>query len=328
MEDPLVIPDLFSSIMCIEPAINRNYAGVKKEADAWIEQILKQRKEWTSKNRKANFTFLASLWAADVDEEALKVRVDYNNWVICSTYIFLFDDQFDEGHLSTRHEAAYEEIQATLSLMDDGECTDISSHENPIRFIFQDTWRRFKKVSSFNFIRSKRASTGLQQRWRAAHRHYFDGILAQVRMTEHPELSPRTIDDYMVVRRRTVGASPILPLIEYAHNIQLPTQYFKLEFVQACMNVSFDLTCYGNDVLSYKKDLSTGCEHNLLIFLQRQGFFPQEALKIIEGQLNECYKRWFIAQAEIPIVGREESLEQEKFLHACKMAPLGQLHWG
>lgn len=37
----LVIPDLFSSIMAVEPVVNPNYFKVKSKGDAWIQWYLR-----------------------------------------------------------------------------------------------------------------------------------------------------------------------------------------------------------------------------------------------------------------------------------------------
>lgn len=53
--------------------------------------------------------------------------------------------EFDEGHLSTDPVAAEEEIRKTLTIMEDTE-SPIQPEESPIRYVFQTTWDRLKKV--------------------------------------------------------------------------------------------------------------------------------------------------------------------------------------
>lgn len=43
--------------------------------------------EWAAKNSKMDFCYLASVFAPHADEEALRVVVDWMEW------IFLFDDR-------------------------------------------------------------------------------------------------------------------------------------------------------------------------------------------------------------------------------------------
>lgn len=81
------LPDLFSSIMAIDPCVNSNYHKVKPEADSWIKRVLHADERWAAKNTKADFAYLVALWAPYCDEEALRMMTDYNNWA------FLFDDR-------------------------------------------------------------------------------------------------------------------------------------------------------------------------------------------------------------------------------------------
>ena len=56
-----------------------------------------------------------------------------------------FDVEFDEGHLSRDPTAAQEEIERTLAIMEDTQ-PPVRAEENAIRYVFQTTWDRLKKV--------------------------------------------------------------------------------------------------------------------------------------------------------------------------------------
>lgn len=123
--------------------------------------------------------------------------VDWNHWV------FLFDDQFDEGHLSSDPVAAQEEINKTLAIMEDTE-PPVQPKESPIRYVFQTTWDRLKK----------RATPDLQQRWKDMHRRFFDGLLNQVRSMHEQRVLTRDVHECMEMRRGTIGAYPAIALTE------------------------------------------------------------------------------------------------------------------
>lgn len=54
--------------------------------------------------------------------------------------------EFDEGHLSRDPEAAQEEINRTLAIMEDIE-PPVRREDNAIRYVFQTTWDRLKQVT-------------------------------------------------------------------------------------------------------------------------------------------------------------------------------------
>ncbi|KUI56708.1 Presilphiperfolan-8-beta-ol synthase [Cytospora mali] len=218
------IPDLFSSIMATKPTVNPHYHDVKPYADRWIAKIMQADDEWATKNSKADFCYLSSLWVPNADEEALRVVVAWNEW------IFHFDDQFDEGHLSNDPLAAQEEIDMTMALMGEMELP-LQREANPIHWLFQNIWNHFKK----------RASPDLQQRFKGMHKRYFDGLLAQVKAMHQGRLLQRSVQEYMDMRRGTIGTYSAVALAEYAHGIKLQQEIVDHPSLQDCLCIMSDL---------------------------------------------------------------------------------------
>ncbi|KGO75960.1 Terpenoid synthase [Penicillium italicum] len=272
------IPDLFSSIMAVEPVVNPNYHKVKPEADAWIAEIIQADEKWASRNTKVDLAYLASIWAPTCDQEALRMMIDWNHWV------FLFDDQFDEGHLSQDPEAAQEEINRTLEIMEDTQ-PPVRRDDNPIRFVFQTTWDRLKQALG------------------------------------------RDVQEYMDMRRGTIGAYPAIALTEYAIGINLPPEIMSNSSLEEFMCISADLVLLVNDILSYKKDLVLGVDHNLIFLLRAQGLSMQEAVDEIGEMLNNCYRRWYSALQKMDIWGEHIDKQLLAFIDACRNVALGNLHW-
>ena len=55
----------------------------------------------------------------------------------------------------------------------------------------------------------------LLQRYRDAHRLYFDGVIEQVKQTSSGRTSTRSVQEYLEMRRRTIGAYAAIVLTEY-----------------------------------------------------------------------------------------------------------------
>ncbi|CDM27661.1 Presilphiperfolan-8-beta-ol synthase [Penicillium roqueforti FM164] len=292
------VPDLFSSIMAVEPVVNPNYHKVKPEADAWIAEIIQADEKWASRNTRVDLAYLASIWAPTCDQEALRMMIDWNHWV------FLFDDQFDEGHLSRDPEAAQEEINRTLEIMEDTQ-PPVRWDDNPIRFVFQTTWDRLKQIRADQ-----------QQRWKYMHRHFFDGLLKQVKVMHSHQALGRDVQEYMDMRRGTIGAYPAIALTEYAIGINLPPEVMSNSSLEEF-----------NDILSYKKDLALGVDHNLIFLLRAQGLSMQEAVDRIGEMLNNCYRRWYSALQKMEIWGEHIDKQVLAFIDACRNVALGNLHW-
>ncbi|KAI1746642.1 Presilphiperfolan-8-beta-ol synthase [Xylaria castorea] len=302
------IPDMFSSIMSVEPLINSHYEKVKPEADAWAAMIYNLDETMAKRNAKADFAYMNAIWAPHADEEAYRMMVDWHHWV------FAFDDQFDEGHLSDDSDLAQQEINATIAIMSD-EHPPIPKKENPIRHVFQTTWKRLQK----------RAGPEQQERWVRNHKDYFTGLLRQVEIQRTQK--KLTIDEYIDFRRQSIGAMPSCSLVEYACGINISQSVLDHPSIVECEKISADLVYLVNDVLSLRKDVEYGVEHNLIILLKKQGLSEQEAINKIEDMLDDCYRRWYRALAEMPIWGEEVDREVLKYVEGCRNIALGNLYW-
>ena len=58
-----------------------------------------------------------------------------------------------------------------------------------------------------------------------------------------------------------------------------------------------------------------------------QGLSMQEAVDQIGTVIEECYKRWYTALANMPIWGEYVDREVLKFVDSCRDVALGNLHW-
>lgn len=70
-----------------------------------------------------------------------------------------------------------------------------------------------------------------------------------------------------------------------------------------------------------------GVDHNLITLLMEQGRSIQESVDKIGAMIDNCYKRWYTALAELPSYGEEIDREVLAFVDACRYCALGNLHW-
>ena len=57
------------------------------------------------------------------------------------------------------------------------------------------------------------------------------------------------------------------------------------------------------------------------------GNSEQQAVDKISSMIDECYKRWYSALANMPVMGLEVDREVLKFVEACRNVALGNLYW-
>ncbi|KAL2875021.1 hypothetical protein SGCOL_009724 [Colletotrichum sp. CLE4] len=251
-----------------------------------------------------------AMWVPYADAEAYRTMVDWNNWV------FAFDDQFDEGHLKDDPIKAVEELHATFAVLEDTQAP-VQLHDNSIRYVFQTVWDRLKK----------RSTKELQRRYKASIRYYFSGLLSQVGVETSKSAMTLTVDEYMGFRRGTIGCQPSYVLVEFCHGIIVPSEVIDDESLQECRRISADLVILVNDILSYRKDLEQGVQHNLIALLKSQGHSTQEAIDEIGDMIDECYRDWYLALSKMPICGEKIDQEVIRYLNGCRDVALGNLHW-
>lgn len=57
------------------------------------------------------------------------------------------------------------------------------------------------------------------------------------------------------------------------------------------------------------------------------GLSTQQAVDRIGTMLNDCYKRWYSALANMPVWGEGIDRQVLRYVDACRDAALGNLHW-
>ncbi|KAF4826986.1 Cytochrome P450 monooxygenase BOT4 [Colletotrichum tropicale] len=276
------IPELFGSIMSTKLVVNPNYFEVKAIGDEWIASVMTYDEAEAAKNSKVDLCFLASIWSPIASEDRLKIMLDWHHWV------FLFDDQFDEGHLREDPAAAAEEISQNIAIMG-GDAPRYTADSNPIRYVFQRCWDAISEVSSLE----------MQNRWIDQHKRYFGQLLVQVDQQVSGQNFTRDVDEYMNMRRGTIGVYPAINLTEYGSNIKLPQHVYEHPSLQECMTVSADLVILVNDVLSYRKDLALGVDHNLIsLLMEKDGLSVQQAMDEIGNIVRISPNELSFASAE------------------------------
>ncbi|KAI0514695.1 isoprenoid synthase domain-containing protein [Xylaria bambusicola] len=307
----LHIPDLFDGILSGDPVENPLEPSIGPLSEAWTKALTKMDPKTAKILTKANFAYLISLSAPQADAEAFRMAVDWCIWA------FVFDDQYDEGEMKDKTIESAHEMIYTLSLMDDS-YPPVDPKKYPLRYMFQSTWHRFQQ---------RNPAPDLQQRWKETHRKCLYAILQQVWLAQSNTGLDVAIPDYMATRRQSIGSYCLFVVVEWAHGIKLTQDIMDHPSIATCERAAADLTWLVNDVLSYKKDLGFGVEHNLICLLKRQGLSEQQAMDRTGEIMNQCQKDWDDAVANLPSWGEETDKEVQRYLGACRDVARANLWW-
>lgn len=130
----------------------------------------------------------------------------------------------------------------------------------------------------------------------------------------------------------------------YAQGIELPLHVFRNRAVTDLRRISSDITCLyedshdtsvkmgspstrQNDVLSYRKDLALGVEHNIIHVYRKQGLSEQQAVDAVEEMFNGLYKGWYLALSKLPSWGEQIDREMLKYIDGCRDLAIGNIYW-
>jgi len=59
----------------------------------------------------------------------------------------------------------------------------------------------------------------------------------------------------------------------------------------------------------------------------RQGLSTQQAMDNVGVMIDNCYRRWYRALANMPVWGEKIDREVLRFVDVCRGVALGNLHW-
>ncbi|KAL0958948.1 hypothetical protein HGRIS_014262 [Hohenbuehelia grisea] len=98
------------------------------------------------------------------------------------------------------------------------------------------------------------------------------GMVEEATQREEAVPSHGTVEDYIRVRRTTIGIEPVLILGQWARNIDLPEEILRSEHVGVMVEATIDMVFLANDIYSYKKERQAqAAQHNIITIALREG---------------------------------------------------------
>ncbi|KAK0654088.1 Presilphiperfolan-8-beta-ol synthase [Lasiodiplodia hormozganensis] len=354
------LPDLFVLFIAPEPKVNPHYEEVKRESEDWLrENLWRDLPEHEIKKRcGADFCFFSAVMCPDVGKEEFRTVCDWIYWV------FEFDDQFDEGDLGRDRDKGKSEVSGMVSILgDNGQHTSpsvrprpkardfssflpanaskrlatavslineagprsvlehkagVSQKETPLQLLFLSIWKRVQKSSP----------KAVRERYVKSNVHFCHSV-AELHGEEFDDMVVmENIRRYLQVRAQNIGLYPLLALEEYAYGIDLPQEVVEHEAIQEIERLVAEILTLQNDILSYHREHSVGHSQNLIsIFRRRLGFTQQQSYDKADELLHRCYRRWYIAHADVPCWGEKVDAQVQQYLKACLDVLKANVHW-
>ncbi|KAF9462325.1 isoprenoid synthase domain-containing protein [Collybia nuda] len=98
---------------------------------------------------------------------------------------------------------------------------------------------------------------------------YFDWSASQIQQCSNRNINHLpTVDEFIIMRRCTVGAGMVEAMVEHSLNIDLPSYVFKDPVVISMSQAISDIISWSNDIYSFHKEQRGGDSPNLICVLQ------------------------------------------------------------
>lgn len=115
-------------------------------------------------------------------------------------------------------------------------------------------------------------------------------------------------------------------LVAYAYGIDLPDEVYDSPEFTRLRELSSDIIVLVTDVVSYIKEQTEGLNNNVISICRMKGMSAQEAHDYIGELIKEKYQEWYMARAQIPIMGEAMDFEVERYIQGIVTCSLASTH--
>lgn len=271
------VPNLYCPC---EPGMSQHVEAMNQSTLQWAQQFqLLSSEAALERFKKANFALLtARAFPITENLEAMFAVNDFTTW------LFLFDDQVDEG-LDGKKEEYLEVLTAKLIEVMMSDSIDAAGYAAtlPLAAGLSDVWQRLRPLGD----------TAWQTRFANRVSEYLQACVWEAKNREQ-RLFP-TIEQYTVARIYTGAVFTQLELIEAMYDIKLPRTIMQHEIVQQLAWATAQLLAFSNDIFSAPKEMEQNDVHNLVILIQNERKVSFQEALLLAADLHDSTMRTFEA---------------------------------
>lgn len=300
---------IFPRIECPFPELISPYADVVHEHTLeWVRAhaMVKDKKAFEHL-RKSKFGRLASRAYPDAPLDRLKIVSDWNTW------LFVLDDQCDECGLGKHPKALAVVHNRCLEIL----CGQSPGpNDLPLVYALHDIYRRLKPLATQAWL----------TRFAKSASEYFEATQweAQNRFDQHwPDTS-----SYIRMRPYTGGLYTDIELIEITEGIELPCIVRSHPRLIQLINITNNVVCWSNDIISLRKEKAHGDMHNLALIMNHESNCSlQEVLNQVKLLIENQIDRFIRFETQLPRFGRHHDQDIARFVRVLKSWMRGNLDW-
>lgn len=291
-----------------ELKVNPHQSEADRQARAWFNSFnLYDDKKKSKFLNYGKFDLFAALSFPDADPVHLTTCLIFFFWA------FSTDDLSDEGDLQSKPDAVQAGHDVSIQVVND---PFGPRPEFPYAAMFYDLLARFRETST----------VGAYMRFILAWEEWSASQVIQSR--NRSEYHIPSVDEFIAMRRATIGGKMVEAIIEYSLDLDLPDEVFENPIIQAMSDATNDLMTWPNDLCSFNKEQSDGDYQNLVFCIMSEyGVGLQEAIDILTEMLAQRVDDYIELKNSLPSFGRDVDRELERYLHALENFVQGTVLW-
>jgi hypothetical protein len=297
---------LWDAFAAVPPQLNPHAAAASRHLDRWVvEHRLIGRSVARERFDRADFGWFAAITYPTANESDLALVADWFAW------LFLLDDQLDDGLLGRDTDRTGELMGAIFNVLDGlgarpGAPSIVTS--------LDDLWRRTVPTTSPAWRRrfvGHVVAGGVAASWEANNR---------VRGTIPDE------ESYVENRRHTGAIYVCMDLIEIVEHLDVAAEVYDSAPFARVLDAACDVVCWTNDLYSLDKETSLGEYHNLVTVTQHaRGLSQAEAIQVVAGRIIERLREYLAWEPEALASGPHWSVAP--YLAGMRSWMRGNLDW-
>ncbi len=285
----------------------------------FADQVHEQTLEWVKQHqlitdphafehlRLSKFGRLAARAYPDAALDRLEMISNWNTW------LFVIDDQCDESGLGKHPDQLHALHNRCLEILA-GRLT--KPEDPPLIHALSDIYTRLRQVSSQAWM----------LRFAKSASEYFEATFWEAE-NRYQHRWPNT-DSYMQMRPFSGGLYTDIDLIEVAENLEIPCIARSHPHMVKLANLTNNVVCWSNDIISLKKEKAHGDMHNMVLVMQHElNISLQDALNLVKKLIDTQIQQFQSLEKQLPRFANCPELVVKKYVSVLRAWMRGNLDW-
>jgi hypothetical protein len=300
---------LLPAIYCpFPPAINPLVEEVHKHSLEWVKRTgLIQKEVALQRFAAARFAWIAARAHPEATLDDLNLAADWQVW------LFMFDDQFDDGAIGKEPERMSPILNDLLAMVMQ---PPLVAPERPVANALYDFWKRACSCTSRFW----------QARFTSHLADYFASYSWEA-LNRQANTIP-SVKTYITNRRNSGSLATVFDLIDITQHVELPPHVYGSPEVQTLLRTASNVVCWVNDLFSFPKERARGELNNLVLVVQNAHCCSlPEAVKRVNDMITEEVRLFIETERNLPSYSPEIDEGLQRYLVDVRAWMRGNLDW-